>query len=154
MRDISLIVVHCSATPPDMDIGREEITDWHRDRGWSDIGYHYVIRRNGDIEAGRMVQKAGAHARGHNANSIGICLVGGVRRDGSAMVPDNNFMPAQYESLAILIQGLSIAFNLDYEDPAQVCGHRDLPGVRKACPCFDVPGWVELWAGTRFPFEV
>ena len=71
MRDINLIVIHCSATPPDQKIGAEEIRDWHvNGNKWSDIGYHYVIRRNGVIDVGRDVSVAGAHAKGYNHGAI------------------------------------------------------------------------------------
>lgn len=146
MRDINQIVIHCSATPPDMDVGRTEINEWHVQRGFGSIGYHVVIRRNGDIEAGRPIHQPGAHAKGHNANSIGICLVGGVERDGSAMVPTDNFTPQQYESLEIMVTGLCYAFSLDPKEA--VLGHRDLPNVTKACPCFDVAEWMD-YAGVE-----
>ena len=77
MREINTFIIHCSDTYPDMDIGVEEIRRWHKERGWSDIGYHYVIRRNGKIEEGRNDGIVGAHAKGMNENSLGICMVGG-----------------------------------------------------------------------------
>lgn len=143
MREITSIIVHCSATRPDMDIGVDEIRKWHTDpkpkgRGWSDIGYHYVIRRDGQIETGRPLQRPGAHAYGHNAHSIGVCLVGGV--DGKGQ-PRKNFTPSQLRALRGHIQ-----YHYDnYSSITTVLGHRDLPGVRKACPCFDVRTW--LWRG-------
>lgn len=141
MRDITRIVVHCSATPGYMDIGREDIKRWHLDRGFSDVGYHFIIRRNGDIEMGRPVSKIGAHAQGFNTKSIGICMVGGVEiEDG--FVPTNNFNPIQFENLVLLLTGLAAEYNVN---PAHICGHCDLPGVRKACPSFDVQGWMDLW---------
>jgi len=79
--DIARIIVHCSATPPDMSIGVSEIRDWHVNQNkWSDIGYHFVIKRGGLIQQGRDIELAGAHAEGHNSDSIGICLVGGVEK--------------------------------------------------------------------------
>lgn len=135
MREINLIVIHAAATPPGMDVGVEEIRRWHVDeRGWSDIGYHYVIRRDGRFEAGRPIERQGAHARGYNENSIGVCLVGGVDEDGNA---DCNYTAFQWTQLAILIEGLMKA----YPD-AEVLGHRDL-GSNKACPVFDVKAWME-----------
>mgnify|MGYP001441377098 CR=1 FL=1 len=83
------IVVHCSATKPSMDIGSEKIRDWHvNERGWRDIGYHKVIRRNGEIEDGRDIRDSGAHAAGYNSKSVGVCMVGGMAEDNSA---ENNF---------------------------------------------------------------
>ena len=104
------------------------------DKGWSDIGYHFVIRRNGTIERGRDQSLEGAHAHGHNQDSIGICLVGGVDDLGK---PDRNFTDAQFASLKTLVFGLV----MEYRNVTRVCGHRDLPGVTKACPCFDAEDW-------------
>jgi N-acetyl-anhydromuramyl-L-alanine amidase AmpD len=132
---IDLIVVHCSATPPDMDIGADTIRDWHvNDNGWSDIGYHYVIKRNGDMEKGRPDHISGAHVRGHNQGSIGICLIGGVDRDGN---PDCNFTQNQFYALEVLLSRLKT----DYSNP-ELKGHRDLDSG-KACPSFDVQSWWE-----------
>jgi len=130
---VRFIVVHCSATPPDLDIGVDEIRKWHKTRGWSDIGYHYAIRRNGLVEAGRSLDLQGAHVFGHNHESVGICLAGGVNKDGQ---PDANFTAAQYASLETLIGLLLPRF-----PGAVVRGHRDFPGVNKACPSFDAPTW-------------
>ncbi len=138
MRKINLLVVHCSATAPALDIGVREIRRWHLQRGWSDIGYHYVIRRDGSLETGRPLEKAGAHAKGHNAYSIGICLAGGVDK---ANAPENNFTAAQFESLRGLLVKLLQRF-----PQSRICGHRDLANVRKACPCFDVRQW---WAQNK-----
>ncbi len=130
MRHIDKIVVHCAATRPSMDIGVEEIRQWHTEgNGWSDIGYHYVIRRNGLVEDGRDESSAGAHAKGHNASSLGICLVGGMSEDMARS--DANFTLAQYISLAQLVHQLKERYDI-----TSVKGHRDLS--TKACPSFDV----------------
>ncbi len=134
--DIHWLVVHCAATPPAMDIGIVEIRQWHMQRGFSDVGYHYVIRRDGTIETGRPHTRPGAHARGYNRNSLGICLVGGVKQ-GSVGTAEANFTPAQYLTLQTLLDDLST----QYPD-AEILGHRDLPGVSKACPSFDVREWL------------
>lgn len=126
------IILHCSATPPNMDIGRSEIDKWHKDRGWAGIGYHYVIRRDGTVEDGRPLDEVGAHVQGHNNNSVGVCLVGGV--DGSNS-PQDNFTDAQWASLTMLVEALLETF-----PNAQVKGHRDFDS-RKACPSFDVAKW-------------
>jgi hypothetical protein len=81
-----LIVVHCSATGPAADIGVAQITQWHKQRGFDTVGYHYVIRRNGTLETGRRESEIGAHVRGHNANSIGVCLAGGVDAKGKPVI--------------------------------------------------------------------
>lgn len=116
-----------------MNIGVREIREWHKDRGWSDIGYHYVIRRSGNIELGRSLNRQGAHVFGHNHNSVGICLIGGVDEDGE---PQNNYTNDQLMMLRLLIDGLKSQFK-----KAKVLGHRDFPGVAKDCPCFDVGAW-------------
>lgn len=130
-REINEIIVHCSATPPSMDIGADTIREWHTDKGWIDIGYHFVIRRNGVVETGRDLDVAGAHAKGHNSRSIGICLIGGVK-ESDRKTPDANFTFSQYESLAMLIGELRGKI----QSIAKVSGHRDY--AAKACPCFDV----------------
>lgn len=134
MRVIKYLVVHCSATRPDKDIGAKEIDYSHRvERGWDGIGYHYVIRRNGEIEEGREEEAIGAHVHGHNMHSIGICLIGGYDKDGKAAA---EYMSEQWRSLVALLTDLTQR----YPD-ATVMGHRDFPGVNKACPCFDVKTW-------------
>lgn len=136
MRDITHIIVHCSATPPDMDVGRHEIDQWHRQRGWKGIGYHYVIRRSGAIELGRPETQIGAHAEGYNATSIGICMVGGVRRHNGKMLAEDNFTPAQYDTLKTLVQRLTVRY-----PGSKTIGHRDVDR-RKECPSFSVRDWL------------
>ena len=135
-RKIDMIVVHCSATPPNMNIGVNEITDWHvNGNGWSDIGYHNVIRRNGSLEHGRDLTESGAHAKGYNQHSIGICLVGGVDDDNE---PEDNFTEEQYTTLRGYIDTMREVLPIK-----EILGHRDLPDVNKACPSFDVGHWYE-----------
>lgn len=150
MRAINLIVVHCSATPASRDIGVAEIRAMHKRQGWKDVGYHFVIRRDGRVETGRPLSIAGAHVAGHNAKSIGICLVGGVKPDLKA---ETNFTPAQYASLEKVLSEMAA----DYPK-ARICGHRDLSPDRngngkvergewvKECPTFDVAAW---WSGRQ-----
>ena len=135
MRPIKTIVVHCSATPDDMDIGVEEIRKCHVDeRGWTDIGYHFVVRRDGKVESGRPLSRPGAHVKGNNSDSIGICWVGGTSKANGR--PQDNRTAEQTASLFRLIQ------DLQKEYPgAAVLGHRDFKGVSKSCPCFDVRTW-------------
>ena len=135
MRKIKGIIIHCSATKPSMDIGADEITDWHvKGNGWSDIGYHYVIRRDGSIETGRDLKKDGAHAKGYNKDTIGICLVGGVNDKGT---PQDNFTPNQFETLNTLVQDVLWR---DYTSTeCYIKGHNELSS--KACPSFDVQEW-------------
>lgn len=139
MRPIELIVIHCAATPPSADITAADIDRWHRSRGWLGIGYHYVIRRNGKVETGRPLDRAGAHVAGHNSRSIGICLAGGVA-EKDRKTPEANFTPEQYAELALLIETLVERF-----PGAEVLGHRDIPGVAKDCPSFDARSWLKTY---------
>jgi N-acetylmuramoyl-L-alanine amidase len=126
------IVVHCAATKPSMDIGRKDIDQWHRQRGWLKIGYHFVIRRNGEVEIGRAIDEVGAHVLNRNSNTVGVCLVGGIDEAGK---PETNFTDKQWESLATVIYQLKAL----YPD-AKVRGHCDFDKGR-ACPTFDVEKW-------------
>lgn len=132
-----LIVVHCSATKPDMDIGVTEIDHWHKRRGWLGIGYHAVIRRDGTLEWGRHPSESGAHAKGHNKNSIAICLIGGVDENND---PEDNFTQSQMQSLEAILD----VYQRAYPD-ADIVGHRDLSD--KACPSFDVKEWLNQMNG-------
>jgi len=137
MRKIKGIIIHCSATKPSMDIGVDEITDWHvKGNGWSDIGYHYVIRRDGSLEIGRDIEKDGAHCKGHNKNTIGICLVGGVNDKGT---PQDNFTPNQWYTLEHILENL--VFKDYVEGSCYIKGHNEFSS--KACPSFDVQEWLD-----------
>ena len=152
---IRYLVVHASATPPEMDIGAKEIDLWHRQRGWFQIGYHAVIRRNGIVEQGRDITIPGAHARGWNEISLGICLVGGIDTLEDAN-PVANYTVEQMETLAEMLTHWKwlAEWNVERPAPVQILGHRDLGkdlppshfnrmSTSKACPCFDVIPWVE-----------
>lgn len=136
IREVKYLVVHCAATTEDMDIGAHEIRGWHLKRGWLDIGYNAVIRRDGTVESGRPLDRPGAHARGYNEVSLGVCLIGGVESDGKT--PEANYTHAQWDALEAWIRA-----RLEENPNARVLGHRDLPNVNKACPSFDVHEW---WA--------
>lgn len=143
MRTINQIVIHCSATEQWRDVSVEEIRQWHLRRGFSDVGYHFVIDLNGKVHTGRHVSIQGAHAAGYNANSIGICYVGGLAR--GTLEPMDTRTPKQKESLVNIVAMLKNIFPIKSID-----GHRDLSvdlngdGVitpnewMKSCPCFDV----------------
>lgn len=142
---VDFLAVHCSATPADAkheNIDAAEIRRWHRAKGWRDIGYHFVIKRNGAVEPGRPVDQPGAHEPRINNRSLAVCLVGGAPPLGSAAskagLGENNYTPAQFASLVTLLRELKAK-----HPAAEVLGHRDVPGVRKACPSFDVRPW---WA--------
>ena len=128
------IVIHCAATKASMDIGLTEIRKWHvQDNGWRDVGYHYIIRRNGEVELGRSIRDTGAHAAGYNHKSVSVCMVGGMAEDNSA---ENNFTAQQWTALLDLVKQLKS----DYPD-ADVIGHNEIS--EKECPSFDVQKWKE-----------
>jgi N-acetylmuramoyl-L-alanine amidase len=131
----NFIVVHCSASPPKVNADAAMIDRWHRQKGWACIGYHFVIKRDGTVEEGRELDRIGAHANGHNADSVGICLSGGVDDTGKSV---NNFTPEQFASLKTLLLTLREKY-----PQAVIQGHRDFPGVAKDCPCFDVKDWLK-----------
>lgn len=150
MRSINEIILHCSANGPTSTIGAKEIRDYHVNvRKWKDIGYHYVIKRDGTLEAGRPLEQAGAHATNHNQHSIGICLVGGVKKDG--VTPEDNFTEAQFARLASLLRELRTKFPM-----ASIHGHNEF--ANKACPVFSVPNFLSKyciskkgWDSARWP---
>ena len=134
-RKIDLIVVHCSATRINQDFPVEALEACHKARGFHSIGYHYYITKDGVVYPCRPESEEGAHARHYNAHSIGICYEGGLDEKGK---PADTRTPAQKASLEDLLYSLV----LDYPD-AEILGHRDLPWVRKRCPCFDVKEWLK-----------
>ena len=116
-----------------MDVDAETIDRWHRERGGLKIGYHYVIKRDGTVETGRELEEVGAHAKGHNAISVGICLIGGLSEDNE---PENNFTDEQWDALGTLVDSLKAKY-----PEASVIGHNDVSD--KACPTFNVGEWYE-----------
>lgn len=128
-REINKIIVHCSATREGQDISVETIKDWHLKRGWSDIGYHYVIDINGVLHTGRPIERTGAHCKGHNTGSIGVCYVGGVEADGKT--PKDTRTKEQKAALDNLLYLLTDIFA-----GATIHGHNEF--ASKACPSFDV----------------
>lgn len=127
MRNINLIIVHCSATPEGRDVSVADIDRWHRERGFDGIGYHYVVYIDGSVHEGRPLNKVGTHCKGHNAHSIGICYVGGVDLNGK---PKDTRTLAQKDALVNLLMRLKRRF-----PKAVIRGHRDF--AAKACPSFD-----------------
>ena len=128
MRIIKEIIIHCSATKKNKDYTVADIDRWHRARGFRKIGYHFVIYRNGDIHVGRSLSEIGAHCKGHNAISIGICYIGGLSKDGK---PKDTRTIEQKAALLDLITQLKEEF-----PHATIHGHNEFSA--KACPCFDV----------------
>ncbi|NDV81844.1 N-acetylmuramoyl-L-alanine amidase [Bacteroides sp. 51] len=142
MRRVNLIVIHCSATREDRDFTEYDLDTCHRRRGFNGPGYHYYIRKDGRIIPTRPLEKIGAHAKGHNAHSIGICYEGGLDSRGQ---PKDTRTEEQKQAIDSLVEELLKRF-----PNSRVCGHRDLsPDLNgngeiepeewvKACPCFRV----------------
>ena len=128
MRNINKIIIHCSATPEGKNFTVKQIDACHRQRGFNGIGYHFVIYLDGSVHVGRALAKAGAHCKGYNAYSVGVCYIGGVATDGKT--PKDTRTDAQKASLVKLITELRQQF-----PNASVHGHREF--ANKACPCFD-----------------
>lgn len=145
MRKIDEVIIHCTATRPDWWSNKttaqkvSEITRWHvQDRGWRDIGYHYLIDRDGTVAKGRPIEQTGAHVQGHNTGTIGISLFGG---HGSSE-RDNfheHFTPAQEHSLRKLLDDLTATYGA-----VPITGHNQY--AAKACPGFFVPDWLKVTA--------
>jgi N-acetylmuramoyl-L-alanine amidase len=137
MRNINEIILHCSATKEGQHFDASDIDEWHKARGWKGIGYHFVIKIDGTIESGRPVEHAGAHAKGRNRNSIGICYIGGLDENGK---PKDTRTPAQRRALMRLLSVLQSDFG-----PIPVIGHNEISN--KACPSFDVQRDLEYPGG-------
>ena len=141
MRKIDKVIIHCSATPEGRDYTVADIDRWHRERGFNEIGYHYVVYRDGSVHTGRDVVKIGAHCKGQNANSIGICYIGGLDANGKAK---DTRTEAQKRALRVLVAKLVKEYPIK-----EILGHRDTSpdtdgdGIvephewTKMCPCFD-----------------
>lgn len=129
MRRIDKIIIHCSATPEGKDYTVADIDRWHRQRGFRCIGYHYVVYRDGSIHEGRSLSEVGAHCLGQDANSIGICYIGGC--EAHSQVPKDTRTQAQTASLIELVKKLRMQF-----PGATVHGHNEF--TNKDCPCFNV----------------
>lgn len=130
MRKIKEIIVHCSATREGKPFTVADIDRWHRERGWKGCGYHYVITLDGEVQQGRPEQIAGAHCSGRNAESLGVCYIGGC--DLVGQIKDTR-TPAQKESMKVLIRQLMMAHNIDIEN---VRCHNEFSS--RECPSFSV----------------
>jgi N-acetylmuramoyl-L-alanine amidase len=128
MRNINLIIIHCSATKEGQNFHLKDIDRWHREKGYKKVGYHYVIDLDGTVEKGRDESEIGAHCQGKNKNSIGICYVGGLDINGK---PKDTRTKEQKEALWNLLRELLVKY-----PKATIHGHRDF--ANKACPSFDV----------------
>lgn len=149
MRKITEIIIHCTATRPDFMDGApaatkvREVRKWHLARGWSDVGYHYLIDRDGSVAEGRPIERDGAHVRGRNAGTIGIALFGGHGSSETDLFHDN-FTISQNSALKDLISELHEQFG-----PVPVAGHNEY--AAKACPGFNVKTWLSTDGDTQPP---
>jgi len=128
MRKINKIIVHCTATPENRFTSVDNIRQWHKAKGWRDIGYHYVIYLDGTVHEGRPVEQIGSHCKGHNSNSIGIVYVGGI--DAIKFKEKDTRNPAQKAALLDMLKYLKNIY-----PSAEIHGHRDF--AAKSCPSFD-----------------
>ena len=134
-RKINMIVLHCSATRENQNFTIEQLEACHKARGFRTIGYHFYITKDGTLYPGRPESQIGAHAKGYNAHSIGICYEGGLDAHGRSK-------DTRTEAQKITMEELLRSLLVDYPD-AEIVGHRDLPNVHKDCPCFDTKAWLK-----------
>lgn len=130
MRDINKIILHCSATKEGQEFNVNDIRDWHKQRGFTDVGYHYIILLDGTIQEGRDIRTIGAHCKGLNYGSIGICYIGGLDENGKGK---DTRTQEQKESLLKLIDELLITYDLSIDN---VFCHYQF--AKKLCPCFRI----------------
>lgn len=147
MRHVDTVIIHCSATPANRKLEPADLTRMHRKRGFNGCGYHFYIRRTGEICDMRPVEKVGAHCKGHNEGSIGICYEGGLDAKGN---PADTRTSEQKNAMKWLLETLKREFDIKH-----IGGHRDFSpdldgdGIIepeewvKECPCFDVKEWLE-----------
>jgi len=136
MREINKIIIHCSATIEGQDFDANDIDKWHKEKGWTGIGYHKVIRLNGEVQNGRAITEIGAHALGHNDDSIGIVYIGGLDEERSPK-------DTRTQEQLIVMRNLCVELLNEFDSITEIKGHNELPNVKKACPCFDVSDWLE-----------
>ena len=130
MRNIDKLIVHCTATPEFKDFDVKDVRDWHtKGNGWSDIGYHFLIKIDGTVQEGRNMAKTGAHVAGHNKSSIGIAYVGGMDKNMEEWIDTRT--DQQKDSIFNLLMDLKFQF-----PDAVVYGHNDFTD-KKVCPCFN-----------------
>jgi N-acetylmuramoyl-L-alanine amidase len=153
--DIHTIVIHCSATKEGVWVDASDIDEWHKARGWSGIGYAWVVRLDGTREPGRAMAERGAHVKGNNTNTIGVCMIGGLDEDGN---PKDTFTDLQYEGLFELL------FTLKAQLPGlkRIVGHRDYsPDLNgdglitpdewiKDCPCWETRDRLPEWGLAQY----
>lgn len=128
MREINRIILHCTATVEGLEFKASTIDLWHKKRGWSEIGYHYVLYADGTIATGRDIRKKGAHVKGHNYDSVGVAYVGGIDKNKT---PKDTMTMQQEMAFLHLVNSLRVVFG-----DMSVHGHNEFSS--KACPSFDV----------------
>lgn len=128
MRKVDKIIVHCTATPQGRVVTVNDVDRWHRDQGYTCIGYHYLVGLNGELWTGRGLEQEGAHCLGQNKTSIGVCYVGGLAADGKTAKDTRTAV--QKQTLIRLLRQLKGQF-----PGVSVHGHNEF--ANKACPCFD-----------------
>ena len=128
------IILHCSATKENADFSAADIKKWHLQRGFKNIGYHYVIRLDGTVEAGRKEDEMGAHCLGHNKDSLGICYIGGLDKDEK---PKDTRTQAQKEALYNLVGKLMLKYDIDVDSI-----HCHYEFANKVCPCFKIEDFI------------
>jgi N-acetylmuramoyl-L-alanine amidase len=130
MRYIDKLIVHCTATPQFKDFDVEDVRDWHvKGNGWSDVGYHWLVKLDGTVQEGRPIERIGSHVRGQNKSSIGIAYVGGMDKDMNEWIDTRT--PEQKDAIFNLLMDLKFQF-----PDAVVYGHNDFTD-KKVCPCFN-----------------
>ena len=128
MRLVKEVIIHCSATRESQQVSVDTIRDWHLAKGWNDIGYHFYIDLDGTIHKGRDIDKIGAHCKGRNRNSIGVCYCGGVEADGKT--PKDTRTQEQKESLLHVLKTIKAMY-----PESMIYSHNEF--AAKACPSFD-----------------
>jgi len=137
MRLVKEVIIHCSATREGQDVSVDTIRDWHLAKGWNDIGYHFYIDIDGTIHKGRDIDRIGAHCKGRNRNSIGICYCGGVEADGKT--PKDTRTQEQKESLLHVLKTIKAMY-----PESMIYSHNEF--AAKACPSFDATSEYEnIW---------
>ncbi len=131
MRYIDKIIIHCTATKKGLDFSVDDVRRWHLEKGFKDIGYHYLISLKGVVQIGRNIDIVGSHTKGYNENSIGICYVGGLDENLNAQ---DTRTDSQKDAIKLLVKDLQNRYNITNNN---IFGHNDF-NKNKECPCFDV----------------
>lgn len=132
--EVKFLTIHCAATPEGRHVTHEQITEWDKAK-FGQTSYHWVVELDGSVHRTLRDDQKGAHVGGKNTGNIGICYIGGVDKK---LNPKDTRTEAQKKSLLTLIRTYKARY------PGIIIrGHRDWPGVKKACPSFDVRAWLK-----------